>query len=309
MRKKLFVIVRTKGERNLLLEESLNSLCILTNELDIVPVLAYHGGSNQNEQNHFISEAKELVAAYRKYFSDILEFDYPAELNRNEFLVQTIHQVVKTANSHDFLSFLDDDDIYYPSFSKLLTAMKPEANFGLAQAYSSYGLITDKGRFYTQHKFLEYSKNINKIELLIGNYIPIHSFVVQVSLLDNIKILDKVDVFEDWAILLQIISNEKFSPNYLNEPVCEYRKLAGVKSATKYNWETSRQSIVKNLILPSTWQITGKDVVEFSEKHFEMREKLRKYERIIQRIVSIKRILEKIPPLKLSLKILRKLYT
>ncbi len=125
-----------------------------------------------------------------------------------------------------YLSLLDYDDVLLEHFYSSLIERLAESKHAIAVAGSvcSYG-IWKENRWVERDRNKPFKKSESKWELLEGNFIPIHSFLVDLSKVDrNLLGLDEtMNRCEDYLLLLQIASKHSFDFFYQQIALCEYR--------------------------------------------------------------------------------------
>ncbi|MCD6387829.1 MAG: PIG-L family deacetylase, partial [Desulfobulbaceae bacterium] len=117
----------------------------------------------------------------------------------------------------NYLIFLDDDDLFYPDHAAhLIKAL--EKNPGASAAYS--GVLLTEGS--TGNDLSTYNMPYNPLQLLGGNYIPIHAIMFHQSLLESgCRFDENLDIFEDWDFWLQISQHTEFI--HVNLVTAQYR--------------------------------------------------------------------------------------
>ena len=134
-------------------------------------------------------------------------------------------------DDYDYLCFLDDDDIFYPTFAKTLSQALQDSGKDVVFA-QTMGKAKD-GSLAPIHPPLP------PICLAAGNFIPINAYVVRADffLAANIRFPEDMDYLEDWAILLQMLAKgATFIPVF--EMLAEIRLIGDGNDATfKHNPE------------------------------------------------------------------------
>ncbi|MFK5986540.1 MAG: glycosyltransferase [Pseudomonadota bacterium] len=99
----------------------------------------------------------------------------------------------------EFILFLDDDDVIYPTHIESLISTASEKK--VAVVYNN--IETKNG--------LEFNHEFNKPLLYIGNYLPIHSVLFSRKFIDQgIRFDPNLNVYEDWDFWLQIVQVSDF---------------------------------------------------------------------------------------------------
>ena len=140
------------------------------------------------------------------------------------------------AASADWVAFLDDDDLLYPEHFTTLTSAVAAANVRVV--YSDAAVVRyrvkgaqeqdarDGGGWTPLERRLPYSRDFDAERLLVDNYIPFHTLLIQRDLLDQVGPLDEsFDSFEDWDLLVRLAQQCPF--HHLRRVTCEYRQFEG----------------------------------------------------------------------------------
>lgn len=198
------VVVRTKN-RPVLLEKALNSLANQTYK-NFEVVLINDGGS----------DIYELI---RKYNNLLLINYIHNETSRGRSAAANIGIDLSQGNQ---ITFLDDDDIVYPWH--LETLIQAANRFSSGFVYSNYNrslILTEntsnpdiiKGGLVWEY---------NELELLINNYLPIHTWLVSKECVQQVgKFDENLDRLEDYDFLLRVNNITPFC--HTSKVTCEYR--------------------------------------------------------------------------------------
>lgn len=136
------------------------------------------------------------------------------------------------AASGEWITYLDDDDILYPTHLEALMhaainvnqkcVVYTQANKALCLSDESQkNLVT-----VTRERFA--AKKFSIDEMLIDNWIPIMSFMHPAEAVQEIGRFDlSFDIFEDWDFLLRLA--EKYPFEEVSERTCEYRFRFGAQ--------------------------------------------------------------------------------
>lgn len=131
-----------------------------------------------------------------------------------------------------YIAFLDDDDVVYQSaYEMLITELRRSddaiAVGGCRIAYLKESNTGDSPYFFITRKerFDRDGKSRTKFDLFDGNFIPIHSYV-----LDKFRITEEtlrfnleLEHLEDYEFLIRIAAEHTFNLTNLSNPMCEYR--------------------------------------------------------------------------------------
>lgn len=125
----------------------------------------------------------------------------------------------------EFVSFLDDDDVYYPSFGDRLVGClraHPEADvaYGIGQVVR--GEAADWG-FRALNRVKRYEEPFDRAHLFVENYIPINTLVVRRSAIEGagIHFDETLPIYEDWAFLRELAARFEFQ--FVDHVISEYR--------------------------------------------------------------------------------------
>lgn len=139
------------------------------------------------------------------------------------------------AASSSHLCFLDDDDIVFPEHFQVLSAAASAA--GVGAAYSDAAVATyelsgpkqrdgrDGGGWVCMQRALPYSRDFDTTRLLVDNYIPFHTLIVERGMAQGIQFDEALSAFEDWDFLIRLSENEAL--HHVRQTTCEYRHFLG----------------------------------------------------------------------------------
>ncbi|MCG8461554.1 MAG: PIG-L family deacetylase [Holophagales bacterium] len=204
---RISVIVRTKDRPELLLQ-ALGSLARSTyRRLEVV--LVNDGGVPPELPGGFPFE--------------VVRVDHERNLGRAAAANSGI-----AAATGEYVAFLDDDDLVEPEHYEVLARLVSAAGVRVAYteaAVGVYELDGDEGWKQAERR-LPYSREHDPDRLLVDNYIPFHTLLVERSLLHEVGELDtSLPFFEDWDLLIRLAARTSF--HHLRRVTCEYRQLRG----------------------------------------------------------------------------------
>jgi LmbE family N-acetylglucosaminyl deacetylase len=135
------------------------------------------------------------------------------------------------AATGDFVAFLDDDDLAAPEHLGTLAGLV--ADTGVRVAYTDaavavYELDPEAGNggWVCRERRLPYSRDFDPDLLLVDNYIPFNTVVIERRLLGEVGGLDRsLPFFEDWDLLIRLAARTAF--HHLARVTCEYRHFRG----------------------------------------------------------------------------------
>ena len=201
-------LIRTQGRRLNLLAEAIQS--IADQALPIVPCVIVHG----DERSY------QLVARWAaglKQETILLNAPEPAR-RRGYPLNVGLDYLRKHADEFDFMCILDDDDIFYPTFSERLTNALAFSGCDVA-----YGLASQRTPWQPPQRC---HLPMPTPCLAVANFIPINSYIVRTDLIvaNELRFRQDIDYLEDWDFLLSLLeagARFKFVP----ETVSEFRVI------------------------------------------------------------------------------------
>ena len=132
----------------------------------------------------------------------------------------------------EYLGFLDDDDVvsaeHYATLVDLVSAADVRAAYTDAAVgvYRLVGGEAEDGRgergWVCAERRLPYSRDFDADLLLIDNYIPLHTLLVERELVERVGPFDEsLPFFEDWDWLIRL--SRITTPRHLPRVTCEYR--------------------------------------------------------------------------------------
>lgn len=184
------IIVRTK-DRPLLLREALQSLAI--QEYPHFEVIVVNDGGE---------EVGWLVAEFSERFSRLKYLSHEGPRGR-----AAAANTGLSAIEGDFFAFLDDDDLLLPEhFSFLLSHASSERVVYSRARFEIYG---EEGQL--ERSFSPWEGEFRRENLLFGNFIPLHTLLFPVRVLEKIGDFDEdLELFEDWDFLLRVSAHFPF---------------------------------------------------------------------------------------------------
>jgi len=132
------------------------------------------------------------------------------------------------AATGEYLSFLDDDDLMEPEHLETLVGLVTSAEVRVAYtdaAVGVYELGPDDGWQEVERR-LPYSRDFDPELLLVDNYIPFNTLMIERVLLDEAGQFDpELELFEDWEFLIRLAAVTPF--HHLPRVTAEYRHFRG----------------------------------------------------------------------------------
>jgi LmbE family N-acetylglucosaminyl deacetylase len=133
------------------------------------------------------------------------------------------------AATGDCVAFLDDDDLAAPEHLAALATLVQAP--GVRVAYSDaavavYELDETAGRWLCRDRRLPYSRDFDPDVLLLDNYIPFNTLLIERKLFAEAGPFDpSLPFFEDWDYLIRLSALTPF--HHLRRVTCEYRHFRG----------------------------------------------------------------------------------
>lgn len=129
------------------------------------------------------------------------------------------------AATGDFIAFLDDDDLAAPEHLSALAGMVQAPGVRVAYsdaAVAAYELDESAGRWVCRDRRLPYSRDFDPDVLLVDNYIPFNTLLIERRLFAEAGPFDPtLPFFEDWDYLIRLAALTPF--HHLRRVTCEYR--------------------------------------------------------------------------------------
>jgi len=110
------------------------------------------------------------------------------------------------AAANRFLTFLDDDDLFYPEHLATLANATPSNHAGwYADAVSAFLRPGESGAYETYSRLRLFAQDFDRDLLLLDNYIPLPALLVaRETFLDTGGFDPAFDLFEDWDFLIRL---------------------------------------------------------------------------------------------------------
>ncbi|MBV8202853.1 MAG: PIG-L family deacetylase, partial [Acidobacteria bacterium] len=131
----------------------------------------------------------------------------------------------------DYVAFLDDDDLAAPEHLATLAGMVGGAAVRVAYTDAAVGVYELDGEagWVCRERRLPYSRDFDPDMLLVDNYIPFNTLLIERRLLDEAGPPDpSLPFFEDWDLLIRLAALAPF--HHLARVTCEYRHFRGPMS-------------------------------------------------------------------------------
>jgi glycosyltransferase involved in cell wall biosynthesis len=152
-----------------------------------------------------------------------------------------------------FLAFLDYDDVIYHDAYRMLIAQLEQSKAALAVGgcRKAHQRVLEEGGYFIEKKEPYVGSMRSKFDLIADNFIPIHSYVIDRSVIDaaDLQFNTRLSCLEDYAFLLTLVVKYRFDFSLLLAPVAEYRlrtdgsntvDLYSDSEAKNQQWEQAR---------------------------------------------------------------------
>lgn len=112
-----------------------------------------------------------------------------------------------------YISYLDDDDIFYPSHLETLVNFLELTNYQVAYTDAYYAhQEKENGKYVTKDKTIRHSVNFDDDLILIGNFIPVICVIHERSCLDKVGYFDEnLGSHEDWDLWIRMSREFRFA--------------------------------------------------------------------------------------------------
>lgn len=132
--------------------------------------------------------------------------------------------------SGDYVAFLDDDDLAAPEHLATLTSLVAGAGVRVAYTDAAVGIYELAGDgdagWVCRERRLPYSRDFDPELLLVDNYIPFNTLLIERALFAEVGPFDReLPFFEDWDFLIRLAALTPF--HHLPRVTCEYRHFRG----------------------------------------------------------------------------------
>ncbi|HVT57541.1 MAG TPA: PIG-L family deacetylase [Thermoanaerobaculia bacterium] len=133
------------------------------------------------------------------------------------------------AATGDYVAFLDDDDLAAPEHLATLAGLVSAAEVRVAYtdaAVAIYELDPQGEGWSCRERRLPYSRDFDADLLLLDNYIPFNTLLIERRLLLEVGPPDRaLPFFEDWDLLIRLSALASF--HHFARVTCEYRHFRG----------------------------------------------------------------------------------
>ncbi len=247
------IIVRFHDESKLyMLEDAIAS--IATQTYPHIQVIV----STQNIGDKGLKAIQKIIAGY-----------FPENPNIHRIISNEAKEDARSALLNDgigvaegrYLAFLDYDDILYPqAYITLIERCKKSRKAIVVGGCNIGRQEFVGGRYITKStdQYLTWQKG--KFDLLMDNFIPIHSYIIDRRKVKKENLVFNEDLcrLEDYAFLLGLVSKYDFDFEHLLTPLCEYRwRTDGSNTVSVYDEDEVKKE---------RWEKAEKVISELKER-------------------------------------------
>jgi glycosyltransferase involved in cell wall biosynthesis len=127
------------------------------------------------------------------------------------------------AATAECVAFLDDDDIVFPEHLSTLAAVWKRGDLPIVYSDAAVALYERSGNeWHCLSRSLPYSRDFDPDILLLDNYIPFHTLLMDRTLTQAVGRFDEsLPIFEDWDYLIRLSQQAAF--HHVRQVTCEYR--------------------------------------------------------------------------------------
>ena len=133
-------------------------------------------------------------------------------------------QLGLAAATGELVGFLDDDDLFFPEHVAILVDRVQETGCPVVYSDAAVGVYErDANRgWQCIDRRLPYSRDFDAARLLVDNYIPFNTVLMQRELANETGPFDEtLPFFEDWDFLIRLSARTSF--DHVRTVTCEYR--------------------------------------------------------------------------------------
>jgi glycosyltransferase involved in cell wall biosynthesis/Flp pilus assembly protein TadD len=169
-----------------------------------------------------VNDAGQDISSVLKRFKD-KRIKY-LQHNQNKGLAAARNTGIKSATGK-YITYLDDDDIYYPNHLEILVNYLESSNYKVAytDAYRAH-YERENSRYVLKTKDLPYSSDFDCDRILTGNFIPVLCFMHEKKCLDDVGLFDEtLTSHEDWDLWIRM--SRKYEFGHIKKVTAEFAWL------------------------------------------------------------------------------------
>lgn len=122
----------------------------------------------------------------------------------------------------NYVAFLDDDDVFYPTHLERLVEVAERTGAGVVYSDANEGVQELQGSVWeVVRRHPHYSVPFRKTELLVRNFIPTPCLLIRRDLLETERFDEMLEVLEDWDLWIRL--SERYDFVHVSETTAEYR--------------------------------------------------------------------------------------
>ncbi|HEY0554118.1 MAG TPA: glycosyltransferase, partial [Thermoanaerobaculia bacterium] len=204
---RISVIVRTR-DRPRLLAEALESLA---------------AGEYRRAEVVLVNDGGEPPAVPAGFPLPVVRVDFTQNRGR-----AAAAEAGVAASTGEFVTFLDDDDLAAPEHLSTLAGLVSGTGVRVAYTDATVALyeLDAEGGWTCRERRLPYSRDFDPDVLLVDNYIPFNTLLIERPLFVAAGPFDpSLPFFEDWDFLIRLSGVTPF--HHLARSTCEYRHFRG----------------------------------------------------------------------------------
>ncbi|MFQ3574301.1 MAG: glycosyltransferase [Thermodesulfovibrionales bacterium] len=145
----------------------------------------------------------------------------------------------------EYIGFLDDDDEFYPEHVEILVNCFQGTDYKVAYTAVEFveKIFDSQSMTFIKEKKWVFGRQFSFDDLLLNNYIPINSLLLEADLLRNFMFDETFELYEDWDLLIRLATVCKFY--YVDEITAAY--IIGETGQIAYNppFEEKKKAILK----------------------------------------------------------------
>ncbi len=161
----------------------------------------------------------------------------------------------------DYVTFLDDDDIYFPNhLDTLYRESSDEFNVLYTDASRRVYKIID-GKQVEIDNYIPYSIEYHPDKLFIGNITPINCVAIKRNVLLDLHFNETLQALEDWEFLIRLSASNKFK--HIAKTTCEVTWIVNGENITskRSNEQTNAREMIYTLYADKINNIENRDVI------------------------------------------------